>query len=83
MIALHPEVQEKIAQELKEVFGTVDAPVDYDSLNQLVYLDLVLKETMRLYPVLPVSARKSTDEFEIGKLTQLRSIESALMTLKL
>jgi cytochrome P450 len=67
MIAMHPEVQLKIVQELKEVFGTADAPVDYDSLNNLVYLDLVLKETMRLFPVLPVSARKSTDEFEIGE----------------
>lgn len=66
MLAIHPEVQRKVLEELKEVFGSADTPVDYPSLNKLVYLDLVLKEVMRLFPVLPVSGRKSTGEFEIG-----------------
>ena len=67
MLALHPEVQQKAAQEIKEVFGTVDAPIDFESLNQLTYLDMVVKETMRLFPVLPVSARVASEELEIGE----------------
>jgi docosahexaenoic acid omega-hydroxylase len=67
MLAMFPEVQQKVVDEMKEVFGSVDAPIDFDSLNRLTYLDLVVKETMRLFPVLPVSARETTDEVEVGK----------------
>jgi cytochrome P450 len=69
MLALHPEVQQKAVQEIMEVFGTVDAPIDFETLNQLPYLDMVVKETMRLFPVLPVSARVSSEEFDIGRLS--------------
>lgn len=68
MLAMHPQVQQNVVEELKEVYGSVDASVDSDSLSKLVYLDLVIKETLRLFPVLPISMRKSTDEFQIGKL---------------
>jgi cytochrome P450 len=71
MLAMFPEIQQKVVDELKEVFGTADVPIDYDSLNRLTYLDLVIKETMRLFPVLPVSARKSTGDVEIGKHEKL------------
>lgn len=67
MLALHPEVQRKVARELTSVLGTADEPLTYSSLSKLVYLDMIVKETMRLFPVLPLSARQSTDEFEIGE----------------
>lgn len=72
MLALHPEVQEKVVRELKEVYETADATIDYNSLSKLKYLDMIVKETMRLFPVLPLSARKTTEEFEIGKLPLLK-----------
>lgn len=66
MLALHPECQQKAAAELKDVYGTVDATIDLESLNKLTYLDMVIKETMRLFPVVPVGARVATEEFSIG-----------------
>lgn len=68
MLAIYPEVQKKVVQEIKEVFGKEDDEINYSSLNNLVYLDMVFKEVMRLFPVLPVSARKSSEEIEIGNL---------------
>ena len=68
MLALHPDVQRKVVQELKEVYGSADEAIDNESLTKLVYLDMVIKETMRLFPVLPISGRKSTGEFVIGKM---------------
>jgi cytochrome P450 len=67
MLALHPEIQDKVVRELKQVYGTADATINYNNLNSLTYLDMVVKETMRLFPVLPISARKVTDEFDIGE----------------
>ena len=68
MLAMNHDVQEKVVQELRDVFDSADEPIDYDSLNKLVYLDLVLKETLRLFPVLPISARITSSEVKIGKL---------------
>ena len=73
MLALHPDVQHKVVQELKEVYGSVDEAIDNESLTKLVYLDMVIKETMRLFPVLPISGRKSTGELDIGKMNIFNS----------
>lgn len=68
MLGLHPEVQQKAAEELAHVFGSSEENISSESLSRLNYLDVVIKETMRLFPVLPLSARQSTGEFDIGKL---------------
>jgi cytochrome P450 len=73
MLAMHPEVQQKVVDEIKSVFGSSGAPIDYESLNQCKYLDFVVKETMRLFPVLPVSAREATEDIEAGWLLELSS----------
>lgn len=75
MLAMCPEAQQKVVEELKEIYGTADEMIDFESLNKLTYLDMVVKETMRLFPVVPISARKSTGEFQIGKL-QFNELES-------
>lgn len=65
MLAFHPEVHQKVVDELQEVFWSADTTVDYNSLNKLVYLEMVLKEVMRLFPVLPIVLRRASDEFTI------------------
>lgn len=53
MVAMHPKVQELIVDELNEVFGKQqqckDLIIDYGNLSQLKYVDMVIKETLRLY----------------------------------
>lgn len=71
MLAIHLEAQQKVVDELREVYGSADAAIDYNSLNKLIYLDMVVKETMRLFPVLPFSLRVATDEFDISKYAQI------------
>lgn len=68
MLGIHQEVQQKASQELKEIYSSKEVEVTYDSLSKLTYLDMVIKETMRLFPVLPLSARETTGEFDIGEL---------------
>jgi cytochrome P450 len=36
-------------------------------LNEMKYLERVIKETMRLYPTVPAITRKLTEDTEIGK----------------
>ena len=70
MIALHPEVQEKIQEELKEIFGDdVSRSATMHDLNQMNYLERVIKETLRLYPSVPAISRRVPIEFELGGYT--------------
>jgi cytochrome P450 len=65
MLAMFPEVQQKVFDEIREVLPSEDEPLTFDSLNRMTYLEFVVKETMRLFPVLPVSARMTTDEVDV------------------
>ncbi|CAH0393419.1 unnamed protein product [Bemisia tabaci] len=57
MLALHQDVQRKVTTELAEIFGSDCRPPSYDDLQRMAYLECVIKETMRLFPALPVMAR--------------------------
>ncbi|KAL1567983.1 cytochrome P450 71AU50-like [Salvia divinorum] len=49
----HPTVMKKLQQELELVVG-LDQMVDESHLNKLEYLDCVVKEALRLHPVVPL-----------------------------
>ncbi|KAM7331743.1 hypothetical protein ACRRTK_008451 [Alexandromys fortis] len=49
-LATHPDVQKKLQHEIDSVLPN-KAPPTYEALVKLEYLDMVLNETLRLYPV--------------------------------
>lgn len=51
-LAHHPEAQTRLRQELEEVFPGVNE-IDEKKLMELPYLNGVIKETMRLMPMIP------------------------------
>lgn len=53
LLATHPEIQEKVADELKEVFYSDEVEINYDNITKLEYLERVIKESLRLCPVVP------------------------------
>ncbi|CAH0699660.1 unnamed protein product [Spodoptera exigua] len=63
VLSRYPEIQEKVFEELREVFGDSDRPSTFDDLPRLKYLDAVIKETQRLYTTSPVVTRKVDKEF--------------------
>ncbi|XP_033171450.1 cytochrome P450 4d1 isoform X2 [Drosophila mauritiana] len=69
-IATHPEAQKKCFEEIRSVVGNdKSTPVSYELMNQLHYVDLCVKETLRLYPSVPLLGRKVLEDCEInGKL---------------
>lgn len=67
-IAKYPEVQEKCFKELREVFGDdKNTPTTLSHLNNLSYLELVVKETLRIFPSVPFIGRKANEEIELSK----------------
>lgn len=73
MLAMHPEYQERVFEEVKLIFPdkTTDNFVNYDDLNNLEFTERVIKETMRLFPAVPVMARNATSAFDLSKLQYL------------
>ncbi|KAK3777617.1 hypothetical protein RRG08_021733 [Elysia crispata] len=60
----HPEIQEKVFDEIKTHVGTARTPNTSDMPN-LRYLSAVIRETQRLGGVAPILSRLVTDNFEV------------------
>ncbi|XP_025990783.2 cytochrome P450 4C1 [Solenopsis invicta] len=60
------EHQEKVHKELEEVFGNSETPASVKELSRLKYLDRVIKETLRIFPSIPLVARKLTEDIKLG-----------------
>ncbi|XP_024891922.1 cytochrome P450 4g1-like, partial [Temnothorax curvispinosus] len=64
--------KEKVQEELLEIYGTEtikSAPIKYDDLQHMHYLDRVIKETIRIFPPIPLIARQVTEDLKIGEVT--------------
>ncbi|XP_052902070.1 cytochrome P450 4d1-like [Anopheles moucheti] len=69
-LAKHPEVQQKVFDEVRNIVGDDRTrPVTMAMLNDMNYLDLVIKETLRMYPSVPMIGRRMLEDVEInGKI---------------
>ena len=64
LLSQHPEVETKLLTELQEVLG--DRVPTVEDLSQLRYTEMVVKESMRLYPPVWTIWREAKEECEIG-----------------
>ncbi|KAG1876229.1 cytochrome P450 [Suillus subluteus] len=85
MLAKHPHVQQQLRAEICNA-ATAHQAVDvdhshvgsvrlsYDSLMSLPFLDAVVRETLRLYPSLPVLGRRTTSAASVPLQFPVRSV---------
>jgi cytochrome P450 len=66
-LALYPDVQEKLRQEINGILGDKEDP-DADDLKEMVYLRKVMLETLRCYAIIPSLVRYSVTDFEFKDL---------------
>jgi len=64
LLSEHPAIQTKLLDELQRVLGGRLPTVD--DLARLPYLDMVVKEAMRLYPPAWIQPRYTVEDFEYG-----------------
>ncbi|KAI5642130.1 cytochrome p450 domain-containing protein [Phthorimaea operculella] len=57
LLGIHQDVQEKVLQEQRAIFGDSKRGAVKEEVNQMGYLERVIKESMRLYTVVPIIAR--------------------------
>lgn len=63
---MYPDIQEKVFEELRSVFESQDEEMSYEHIQKLPYLDRVIKEGMRVLPVVPFMMRTATADTQIS-----------------
>ncbi|XP_047115589.1 probable cytochrome P450 4aa1 [Schistocerca piceifrons] len=73
LLAQNPECQERAMEELRAIFyeGGSDCgrPPTREDLSRMKYLDQCVREALRLFPSVPLIARRLGDDLVIGKHT--------------
>uniref|UniRef100_T1HL42 Uncharacterized protein n=1 Tax=Rhodnius prolixus TaxID=13249 RepID=T1HL42_RHOPR len=65
MLGCHPGIQEKTFKEQYAIFGESDRAVTSTDLHEMHYLEMVIKETLRLYPSVPYISRLLTEDLKL------------------
>jgi cytochrome P450 family 4 len=68
MLGIHKDVQEKCYQEIKRIFGDSDRPATFADTLEMKYLERVIFETLRMYPPVPIIARKVNQDVKLSTI---------------
>ncbi|XP_001658673.2 probable cytochrome P450 4d14 isoform X2 [Aedes aegypti] len=80
-IARHPEVQQKLYDEMVQVIGKdfKNAELSYSTLQELKYLEMTIKEVLRIHPSVPIIGRKTTGDMRIDGETVPAGVDIAVL----
>lgn len=63
---MHQDIQEGIYREIQDVFGDSDRICTAEDLYQMKLLERAVKETVRLFPAVPLNARYAEEDIDVG-----------------
>lgn len=64
-LAVHPEVQKKLREEVLSVFNRHDGAITYEGLKEMTYMDQVISESQRIIPTLGFLTKTCTEDIEL------------------
>lgn len=64
-LAFKTEIQDRLRAEITEVLDKHDQQVTYESIQQMTYLEMVVSETLRKYPILGFLDRACLKDYEL------------------
>ncbi|XP_063988701.1 probable cytochrome P450 6a13 [Diachasmimorpha longicaudata] len=64
-LALNAEIQKKVREEICDAIEAADGKLTYEAVHDMKYLDKVLLETLRKYPLAPILSRRCEYPYEI------------------
>ncbi|KAG6450739.1 hypothetical protein O3G_MSEX006757 [Manduca sexta] len=65
LLGIHQHIQDKVYDELYEIFGDSDRPATFADTLKMKYLERVILESLRLYPPVPIIARQLKRDVKI------------------
>nr|XP_019543093.2 probable cytochrome P450 313a1 [Aedes albopictus] len=66
LLAMHPEIQERCYKEIVSVCPGENEHISAEDAAKLTYLEMVIKESMRLFPVAAIMARVTSSDVKIN-----------------
>jgi len=69
LLGLHADIQNKVSEEQESIFQGSDRSVTMKDLNEMKYLERVIKESLRLYPSVPFIGREITQDVQLDDYT--------------
>ncbi|XP_022239479.1 cytochrome P450 4c3-like [Limulus polyphemus] len=80
-LGLYPDVQSRVQEEVDSIFGDdKDRPITADDLKQMKYMELVLKETQRVFPSAPFIARDLVEDLNVNGYTLPKGTTCIILT---
>ncbi|XP_033227663.1 cytochrome P450 6k1-like isoform X2 [Belonocnema kinseyi] len=64
-LARNPAIQAKLRTEINNAIKINNGEITYNMVTDLQYLDMVVSEILRIYPVLPIIDRIATKDYKI------------------
>ncbi|XP_076381351.1 cytochrome P450 9e2 [Megalopta genalis] len=64
-VGINPKIQEKLQEEIDDVLEKCNGEVTYEAINDMKYLDAIINEALRMYPVIVAVDRACTKSFEL------------------
>ncbi|KAJ2945394.1 hypothetical protein O0L34_g198 [Tuta absoluta] len=69
MIGSQSDVQDKLYDEIREIFEDSNRPITTEDLSRMKYCEAVIYETLRLYPFVPLYFLNADKDLKISKCT--------------
>ncbi|XP_022913636.1 cytochrome P450 4C1-like [Onthophagus taurus] len=67
LLATHPDVQQRAFEELRDILGDDKNKVaTYKDLQEMKYLEMVIKEALRLFPPAPIISKQILEDYEFN-----------------
>lgn len=64
-LCVNPDIQIRLIREIDEVLERHDGKITYEGVQEMDYLDKVVAETLRKYPIAPILNRQCTKTYKI------------------
>ncbi|XP_061401503.1 cytochrome P450 6a9-like [Musca vetustissima] len=64
-LARHQEIQNRLRQEIMEVWEKYEKDFTYESIKEMSYLQQIIQETLRLYIPVPALNRKCLEDYPV------------------
>ncbi|XP_044261138.1 cytochrome P450 4C1-like [Tribolium madens] len=69
VLGIYPDIQENVTAELELVLGPDDREITLEDINKMEYLERVIKETLRVLPIVPIITRTVEQDVKLGSKT--------------